>query len=159
MWIARQHAEQKTTVKQDRKKAATWYEKAANAGNTDAMMILAWWSATGIGCAKDEKRSISWYTKAAKAGVGNAMYWLGVFYARGRMGLEKSTAKAHEMFLNAKKNGCTHTDEKTGVDSWLKATKPQDATSRQRLYFWGSNTDGDDLDSLLNDLEASSSGR
>lgn len=159
MWIALQHAEQKTVVKQDRVKAVAWYEKAANAGNSKAMMTLAVWAENGIGCIKDEQRAIFWYTKAAKAGVGNAMYRLGIFYAQGRMGLEKSTAKAHEMFLNAKKNGCTYTDEKTGVDAWLKATKPQDATSRQRSYFGGSNTDGDDLDSLLNDLEVSSSGR
>ena len=159
MWIAHQHAEQKTVVKQDRTKAVSWYEKAANAGNSKAMMTLAVWAENGIGCIKDEQRAIFWYTKAAKAGVGNAMYRLGVFYAQGKMGLKKSNAKAHEMFLNAKKNGCTYTDEKTGVDAWLKATKPQDTTSKQRLYFWGSNTDGDDLDSLLNDLDASSSGR
>lgn len=159
MWIALQHAEQKTVVKQDRGKAVTWYEKAAGAGNPNAMMKLALWSESGIGCAKDEKRAIFWYTKAAKAGVGNAMYRLGVFYAQGKMGLEKSTAKAHEMFLSAKKSGCTYADKKTGVDAWIKATKPRDATSRQPSYFGNSNTDGADLDSLLNDLEASSSGR
>ena len=159
MWVALQHSEQKTVVEQDRKKAVTWYEKAADAGDSNAMMTLAIWSESGLGFAKDEKLAIFWYTKAAKAGVGNAMYRLGVFYAQGKMGLEKSTAKAHEMFLNAQKNGCTYTDEKTGVDAWLKATKPQDATSRQRSHLGDSNTGGEDLDSLLNDLEASSSGR
>ncbi|MBR5549819.1 MAG: sel1 repeat family protein [Kiritimatiellae bacterium] len=160
MWIALQHAEQKTTVKQDRKKAAEWYERAANGGNSKAMIKLAHWSAVGMGIPKDEKLAISWYVKAAKAQDGNAMYSLGVFYAQGKMGLEKSTEKAYEMFRNAKSHGCTYTDEKTGVDAWLNATKPIDQQDKPRTYFWSSNKEKvNDLDSILNDLEALSTGR
>ena len=160
MWVALQHAEQKTIVKQDRKKAAAWYERAANGGNSKAMIRLAHWSAVGMGFPKDEKRAISWYVKAAKAQDGNAMYSLGVFYAQGKMGLEKSNEKAYEMFRNAKSHGCTYTDEKTGVDAWLNATKPIDQSDKPRTYFWSSNKEKvNDLDSILNDLEALSTGR
>ena len=130
MWIALQHAKQETTIRQDRAKALSWYERAANGGNPNAMMKLAQWSASGIGCPKDEDRAVSWYTKAAEAQFGDAMYRLGVFYAQGKMGLEKSNEKAYEMFQNAKSHGCTYTDEKTGVDAWIKATKPKSSSSK-----------------------------
>lgn len=156
-WIALQHAEQKTIIKQDRQKATQWYVKSAESGNAKAMMKLASWAEDGIGGPKDEKRAVYWYTKAAQANHGNAMYRLGVFHAQGKMGIAKSRATAHDLFVKAKANGCTFTAPKTGVDAWIDATKG-DAASRGKS-FWGGSKGGDDLDDLLKELESESGGR
>lgn len=149
MWIALQHAEQKTVVKQDRAKAVEWYEKAANAGNASAMLKLAYWAEDGKGGKKDDNRAVKWYVKAAQAKSGDAMYRLGFFYSKGVMGLEKSRDKAYEMFKNAKDNGCTIKN----VDEWLNATRPTEP-KKASSSFWGGFSGGDDLDDLLKELES-----
>lgn len=151
MWIALQHAEQKTVVKQDRAKAVEWYEKAANAGNAAAMLKLAYWAEDGKGGKKDDNRAVKWYVKAAQAKSGDAMYRLGFFYSKGLMGLEKSQDKAYKMFKSAKDNGCTYKN----VDEWLNVTRPSEP-KKSSSSFWGGSSGGDDLDDLLNDLESAS---
>lgn len=159
IWIALQHAEQKTTIKQDRGRALVWYGKAAELGNVKAMMKLASWAEQGVGgprdlgraanwyekaaeggeveammkmarlsekgtgIEKDETKAVSWYERAAEANCGNAYYWLGVYNAKGKMGLPESNEKAHELFLKAKQHGCIYTSGKGGVDAWIRATK------------------------------------
>ena len=148
MWIALQHADQKTIIKQDRAKAIEWYEKAADAGSPEAMYELAFWAEIGKGFPKDDKKAVGWYVKAAQAKNGNAMYRLGYFYSKGLMGLKQSQDKAYEMFKNAKANGCTVNN----IDEWLNATKPL-VPKKKKSSFWGGSS-GDDLDDLLRDLEA-----
>ena len=146
MWIALQHSEQKTVIKQDRARAIEWYEKAANVGSAEAMFILADWAKDGKGCPKDDKKAVGWYVKAAQAKNGNAMYRLGYFYSKGLMGFKESQDKAYEMFKNAKANGCTMNN----IDEWLKITKPN-VPKKQNSFLGGSS--GDDLDDLLRDIE------
>lgn len=148
LWIALQHSEQKTVVKQDRARAIEWYEKAANAGSADAMFILADWAKDGKGCPKDDKKAVGWYVKAAQAKNGNAMYRLGCFYSKGLMGLKQSRDKAYELFKNAKANGCTFNN----IDEWLNATKPT-IPKKKKSSFWDGSS-GDNLDDLLRDIEA-----
>ena len=151
MWIALQHAEQKTVVKQDRAKAVEWYEKAANAGNAAAMLKLAYWAEDGKGGKKDDNRAVKWYIKAAQAKSGDAMYRLGFFYSKGLMGLEKSQDKAYVMFKSAKDNGCTFKN----IDEWLNVTRPSEP-KKSSSSFWGGSSGGNDLDDLLKDLESAS---
>ena len=147
MWIALQHSEQKTVVKQDRAKSIEWYEKAANAGSAEAMLKLAYCAEDGKGCPKDDKKAIGWYVKAAQAKNGNAMYLLGYFYWKGLMGLKRSQDKAYEMFKNAKANGCTISN----IDDWMRITKPS-VQKKKKSSLWGGKSD-DDLDDLLRVLE------
>ena len=147
MWIALQHSEQKTVVKQDRATSIEWYEKAANAGSADAMFILADWTKDGKGCPKDDKKAVGWYVKAAQAKNGNAMYRLGCFYSKGLMGLKQSRDKAYELFKNAKANGCTFNN----IDGWLNATMPT-VLKKKKGTFWGGSS-GVDLEDLLRDIE------
>ena len=147
MWIALQHSEQKTVVKQDRAKSIEWYEKAANAGSAEAMLNLAYWAEDGKGCPKDDKKAVGWYVKAAQAKNGDAMYRLGYFYSKGLMGLKQSRDKAYELFKNAKANGCTFNN----VDEWLNATKPAVPKKKKSTFFGESS--GDELGDLLRDIE------
>lgn len=114
-WIALQHAEQKTIVKQDYAVARKWYEKAAENGDVKSMLKLANWAEEGIGMIKDDSGAVKWYEQALGAGSGDAAYWLGVYYYRGEKGLKKSPRKAREMFMKAKRLGTSYTN----VDEWI----------------------------------------
>lgn len=149
MWIALQHAEQKTVVKQDRAKAVEWYEKAANAGSSAAMLKLAYWNEDGKGCPKNDKQAVKWYVKAARAKNGDAMYRLGFFYSKGSMGLEKSEEKSYLMFKNAKANGCTFKN----VDEWLNIL-PNKTPRGSKTFLWGGMNVDLDIDDLLEEIEA-----
>ena len=148
MWIALQHASQKTLIKQDRAKAAEWYKKAADAGNSQAMLKLAYWAEDGKGCPKDDRKSIKWYAKAARAKNGDAMYRLGFFYSKGLMGLKRSPEKAYLMFKSAKDNGCTFKN----VDEWLKVL-PNTNPRGNKTYLWGGMNVELDMDDLLEEIE------
>lgn len=118
-WIALQHAEQKTIIKQDYVVARKWYEKAAENGDVKSMLKLANWAEEGIGMIKDDSAAVEWYEKALEVGSGDAAYWLGVYYYRGEKGLKKSSRKAREMFMKAKRLGTSYKN----VDDWLANTQ------------------------------------
>ena len=120
VWLARQYAGQKSEIKRDLPRAVAWYEKAALAGNAEAMFEFAFCAEVGKGCPQDKQKAMAWYEKAADAGNGNALYRLGYFRAKGLMGLRQSREKAFKLFLEAKTNGCTISN----IDAWLEATRP-----------------------------------
>jgi len=59
-------------VAQDYAQAREWYQKAADAGNADAMNNLGWLYANGHGVAQDYAQAREWYQKAADAGNRDA---------------------------------------------------------------------------------------
>jgi len=59
-------------VAQDFGKAYEWYQKAANAGNTHAMLRLGDLYGHGKGGAQDYGKAREWYQKAANAGDTDA---------------------------------------------------------------------------------------
>lgn len=64
--------------------AITWYERAAQAGNGEAMYNLgAIYQMGNEAVPKDAEKAVEWYTKAAESGVREAMYNLGVMYYTG----------------------------------------------------------------------------
>ena len=152
-WIAQQHIKSEMGIPQDKRRASEWYKKTAEAGDAGSMLKLAYWSEDGIGVAKSDEQAVHWYTKAAKAKNGDAMYRLGIFYAKGRMGLEKSKSKAYVLFRSAKENGCTYNKVKSGVDAWIKATQSSNGVSQKNTILGGFNVQ-EDVDDILNELES-----
>jgi len=59
-------------VAQDYDMARQWYQKAANAGNTDAMYNLGLLYRDGQGVAQDYDKACEWFQKAADAGDADA---------------------------------------------------------------------------------------
>lgn len=55
-------------VAQDYGKAHRWYEKAAQHGNTDAMINLGRLYEQGLGVAQDHSKALEWFRKAIDAG-------------------------------------------------------------------------------------------
>lgn len=125
------------------------YELAADAGNTMAMLKLAYCSENGKICPKNSKKAIWWYVKAARAKSGDAMYRLGYFYNKGLMGLEESEEKSYLMFRNAKANGCTFKN----VDAWLNSLPNRNPRGYKVFLLGGMNVELD-IDDLLDEIEA-----
>jgi len=64
----------------DYSKAIYWYEKAADAENTDAMLNLAEAYQDGILTSKDDDKALFWYIKAIESGNADAMLKLAAAY-------------------------------------------------------------------------------
>ncbi len=91
-------------VKQDLKKAAEYYLKAAEGGFVSAQRAVASMYASGDGIQKDPKKSINWYFKAAGSGDHESQYAVGAAYATGT-GVKKNYAEAHYWFNEAANRG------------------------------------------------------
>lgn len=72
-------------VKQDYKKAAYWYKKAAEQGNTEAQLDLGVMYMNGLGVDKNIDKFIEWYSKAGEQGNTIAQGVLGRYYFYGNV--------------------------------------------------------------------------
>jgi TPR repeat protein len=91
-------------VPQDEKRAAYWYEKAANAGDPGAQKQIGYFYEVGIGVRRDPAMAVRWYERAAAGGLISAKVNLGVAYLLGD-GVRKDTGLAEELFRQAYKQG------------------------------------------------------
>ena len=91
-------------VPQDEKRAAYWYEKAANAGYPGAQMQTGYFYQTGIGVARDPAQAARWFQRAAAGGLISAKVNLGVAYLLGQ-GVRKDTSMAADLFHDAYARG------------------------------------------------------
>ena len=84
-------------IKEDRKEALKWYEKAAKMGSIEAMTYVGNIYYMGEGVKKDCQLALSWYEKAAKLGSGIAMNYIGNMYYEGR-GVTKNIEEARTWY-------------------------------------------------------------
>lgn len=73
-------------TKKDLKKSYSLHEKAAIAGDPDAMFELFALASTGQGVKKDEAQAVVWLMEAAKRNHPRALFNLGSFHAMGSFG-------------------------------------------------------------------------
>ena len=148
-------------VDKDPAKAIEWYQKAAEAGDTTAMVNLGVSYKTGDGVDKDPAKAIEWYQEAAEAGDTTAMRFLGVSYKTGD-GVDKDPAKAIEWYQKAAEAGDTTAmvnlgvSYKTGdgvdkdpakaIEWYQKAAEAGDTTAMVNLGVSYMNGDGVDKD-------------
>ena len=71
-------------VPQDYTKAAEWYRKAAEQGNTDAQFVLGAMYYKGQGVPQDYTVAAKWYREAAKQGDADIQFILGALYNYGQ---------------------------------------------------------------------------
>lgn len=85
--------------------AIYWFRRAAEAGNVDAMVDLAY-KLSQLYKWDDDKlaEAIQWYQRAADQGNGYAMNRLGLMYSKGE-GVKQSKDKAFEWYLKAAEAG------------------------------------------------------
>ena len=82
----------------------SFIEASANAGNPDAMLLLAECNRFGRGVEQNDSQAFDWYRKAAEAGNTEAMNGLGQCYWEG-VGVEPNREQAFAWFLSAAKGG------------------------------------------------------
>lgn len=91
-------------VARDEKKAAYWYEKAANAGDPGAQQQIGYFYQLGIGVDRDPERAAKWFERAVAGGLTSAKVNLGVAYVLG-LGVRKDPEFAAQFFREAVKKG------------------------------------------------------
>lgn len=91
-------------VPQDEKRAAYWYEKAANAGDPAAQEQIGYFYEAGIGVARDPARAARWFQRAVAGGLIRAKVNLAIAYLMGE-GVNQDAAMAEDLFRRAYAQG------------------------------------------------------
>jgi TPR repeat protein len=87
-------------VPQDEKRAAYWYEKAANSGEPGAQKQIGEFFQAGIGVSRDPARAVRWYQRAVAGGLVSAKVNLGIAFLTGD-GVSRDSAQAEDLFRQA----------------------------------------------------------
>jgi len=101
-------------LKQDFRKAASWYQKAAARGLAPAQYRIATFYEKGRGVPKDIAAARIWYERAAEKGNRKAMHNLAVIYANSTRGTPDFT-KAAIWFRNAAELGLKDSQYNLGI--------------------------------------------
>lgn len=91
-------------VEQDYIKAAEWFRKAAEQGDTEAQEYLGGMYYHGKGVEQDYVKAAEWYEKAAEQGNDGAQRQLGYMYVKAQ-GVEQDYVKAAEWYEKAAEQG------------------------------------------------------
>ena len=106
--------------------ARTWYERAAAAGNSQAMHNLGVLHAEGAAGKPDYAGAIRWFREASEHGVRDSQYNLAILLARG-VGSRQDLPQAYQWFALAAAQG----DE----DGYLLQIFTKTAQDRPTLFF------------------------
>lgn len=90
-------------VKEDDKKAFSWYSKSAAQGHAKAQYQLGRCYKKAEGTAQDYAKAVEWFTKAAKQDNADAQYALGKCYLKGQ-GVTADKEKARSWLRKAVRN-------------------------------------------------------
>jgi len=110
-------------VQRDDKIAATWFEKAANQGNVEALYQLGYLYENSQ-LPRDYKAAAGLYHKAAQQGSAKAQARLGAFYAGGT-GVEQNPNEAILWFGKAALQGNTEAQFRLGLMYLIGKTVPK----------------------------------
>ena len=91
-------------VPQDEKRAAYWFERAANAGDPGAQAQIGYFYEAGIGVSRDPAQAARWFQRAVAGGLISAKINLAVAYLLGE-GVKQDTAMAQDLFRRAYAQG------------------------------------------------------
>jgi hypothetical protein len=88
----------------DTAKAISYFESAANGGNSEAMYYLAYYHQYGIGVDKSGELALDWYRRSAEANYPRAQNKMGMIYYTGS-GADQDYAEALKWFTKSAKQG------------------------------------------------------
>ncbi|MBP3717001.1 MAG: SEL1-like repeat protein [Paludibacteraceae bacterium] len=91
-------------VRTSNKKAAAWFEKAAELGNIKAMKRIANWYSSGTGVPKSDVKAAAWFERAFENADAESQFDLGYRFYTGD-GVPKNLSKAAEWFEKAAEKG------------------------------------------------------
>lgn len=107
--------------------------KEAEAGNVEAMNVVAGNYNWGTGVMQDEMKAFSWWKKAADLGHDESQYYVGAFYGTGDV-IPQDYKKAFKYFYKAAKQG--HIDAIFQVGTFLRHGYGQKKRPRKALYYF-----------------------
>src|SRR5262249_4511776 len=82
-------------AERDDAQSAQWWQKAADAGSLDAMLVLATAYNDGIGVARDQVAAARWWTQGANLGDPRAQHQLALAIFRGE-GVARDLTEAYK---------------------------------------------------------------
>jgi len=132
----------KKEIKENYRKAAEWYFKAAQSGSTNGMVNLGDCYSEGFGVKKDRDSALMWYRKSASLGNSVAMYNLGNDYAAGKSPLQRNYDSALMWHRLAAENGEAYSMTNLGYMYEHGQGVPVDFDEAMRWYQKG--VDGGD---------------
>ena len=115
-----------------RKKAAEWYEKAAELGLAPAQYRIGNSYEKGTGVGRDVKKAKTWYQMAAAQGNASAMHNLAVLFAMGTYGVVDNQSAAR-WFTEAAEMGVKDSQFNLGILAAKGVGMPQDL---EASYKW-----------------------
>ena len=124
-------------VERDEKRAAYWYEKAANSGDPGAQRQIGYFYQVGIGVERDPARAVQWYERAIAGGLVSAKVNLGVAYVWGT-GVRKDDTMAAQLFREAAEKGSGAGACYLGDMHYFGEGFPKDAAEARHWYEIGS---------------------
>lgn len=119
-------------IRQDKAKAAGWYEVATGSGDAGAALRLAQLYLAGDGVEQDKRRAADLFEIAANAGYPAAMYNLALLYQEGS-GRPFNDRKARELLEQAAEREDTDAQYALGL-AYLEAAAPE--KDERRGAFW-----------------------
>ena len=126
----------------------TWYRKAAEAGNVEAMQKLSKFLYVGIGIAADPNQSIIWRTKAAEAGNIEAMIALADMYGKGTSSaFPKNDTEALRWYRRAAEQGDTFGMSMVGTFYYNGRGVPE--SNEEAVAWWRKAADAGDTDVMF----------
>jgi TPR repeat protein len=108
-------------VQRNEPSAALWLRKAAAAGHSDAMLILAMRQLGQRQAAREEhveehREAFQWVQKAAEAGNAKALMMLGLIHETGMYDVKSDAAKALEFYRRAAQGGLPMANLKVAIN-------------------------------------------
>lgn len=148
-----------SVIKQDKRRAASWFRDAADKGLGVAMSDLAYLYESGEGVAKDSREAARWFERAAATGHPAGMRNYALVLDRGET-VARNAKQAAEYLLNAFRMGSD--DARKSLfelhGSWHADTKAQVQMLLRDFGFYAGRTDGEfdaDTFAALRALQAS----
>lgn len=131
----------------DPAKAAFWYRKAAEQGNSRAEVLLSLLYAGGKGVRQDNAEAVRWMRLGAEHGNADGQMMLGRMYDKGYNGVSRDDVKAAEWYRRAATQGQAVAQRLLGdcyangrgvqkddvqADAWYRKAAAQGDTEAQR---------------------------
>ena len=119
-----------------------WFEKSAQAGNTDAMNTLSHCYNIGIGVSKDSLQGLYWLTQSADKENADALLVLGYRYEKG-IGVDADTKKATDLYTKSANKG------KPEAAWYLGNMQTMAGSTSGALYWYKKAANNDYLPAML----------
>ncbi|MEW6708857.1 MAG: tetratricopeptide repeat protein [Candidatus Riflebacteria bacterium] len=115
-------------------KASQIFMPAAEQGDAEAQVNIAFMYYCGMHFPKDQKKAAEWYLKAAKRNHTNAQFSLGTLYENGE-GVKRSIGEAYFWYSLAEKNGDKDA-KRLRQELELKLNSNQIKELKKRIASW-----------------------